>query len=301
MARSPTTVDDARAEVRRLLDDPAVGAGTPALGLLDFDAVLRVPDRALAEHLTRLYASLVLPDPPATTPHQLTLTAVAAGYEVHLDATRLLATPAKSIAFQALVWHANRQAIDHSTGSVLVHASAAARAGTALVMPGPMGAGKSTLVAALVRAGLDYLTDEVVAIDPGSGLVRPYPKYLSLDGDPSGAAPADVRDFLGDSTLLAPDALRPGAAAREPARPRFVVTPRYEPGATATLAPLRPAAALAALAQHSFHLETDPARTLDVLAAVVEESACFELVSGDVPGATRLLLGLVGAEDRVRA
>jgi hypothetical protein len=299
--RSAVTVDDARVTVRRLLDASTVGASTPALGLLDFDVVVRVPEPALAEHLTRLYAPLVLELAPADAAHRLTLTAGATGYEVHLDATRLLATPARSIAFQALLWHANRQAIDRSQASVLVHASAAAHAGTALVMPGPMGAGKSTLVAALVRAGLDYLTDEVVAIDPGSGLVRPYPKYVSLAGDRAADAPAAVREYLGDAALVAPDALRPGAAAREPARPRFVVAPRYEPGATAALAPMRPAAALAALAQHAFHLETDAARTLEVLADLVSGSACFELVSGDVPGATRLLLELVGAGDRVRA
>jgi hypothetical protein len=294
-------VDEAGAEVRRLLDASPVGATTPPLGLLDFGVVVRVPDAALAEHLTRLYAPLVLTEDPANVPHRLTLSATTAGYEVHLDADRLLATPAKSIAFQSLLWHANRQAIDAGRDSVLVHASAAAHAGTALVLPGPMGAGKSTLVAALVRAGLDYLTDEVVAIDPGSGLVRPYPKYVSLAGDPAAAAPEAVREYLGDTSLVAPDALRPGAVAREPASPRVVVTPRYEPGATATLEPLRPAAALAALAQHSFHLETDAARTLAVLGALVQQSACYELVSGDVPGATRLLLELVGAGDRVRA
>jgi energy-coupling factor transporter ATP-binding protein EcfA2 len=260
--------------------------------------VVRVPEPALAEHLTRLYAPLVVDD-RALAPHRLSLTATGTGYEVHLDATRLLATPARSIAFQSLLWHANRQAIDRSRGSVLVHAAAAATGGTAIVLTGPMGAGKSTLVAALVRAGLEYLTDEVVAIDPGSGLVRPYPKYLSLAGTRAADRAAGLREHLGDG-LVAPDDLRPGAAAHGPARPRVVVTPRYEPGATAALEPLRPAAALAALAQHAFHLERDAPRTLSVLAGLVEQSACYALVSGDVPSATRLLLDLVDAGDRVR-
>jgi hypothetical protein len=296
-------MDDARAAVRRLLDTSAAGSATPSLGLLDFDVVVRVPDAELAAHLTHLWRPLVREGGAAADgAHRLTLSETATGYEVHLDATRLLATPAKSIALQSLLWHANRQAIDRSQESVLVHASAAAHAGTALVLPGPMGAGKSTLVAALVRAGLDYLTDEVVAIDPGSGLVRPYPKYLSLDREHGAAPPsAAVRAFLGDTTLVAPDDLRPGAAAREPAQPRLVVNPRYERGATATLTPLRPAAALAALAQHAFHVEADAPRTLEVLGALVEQSRCYELVSGDVPGATRALLDLVGAGDRVRA
>lgn len=288
-----------RAAVRRLLDESTAGASTPALALLDFDVSVRVPEPALAAHLTDLYAPLVR---DGSAEHRLTLTATATGYEVHLDAIRLLATPARSIAFQSLLWHANRQAIERTRDCVLVHASAAASGGTSIVLPGPMGAGKSTLVAALVRAGLDYLTDEVVAIDPTSGLVRPYPKYLSLDGDQAGAAvPESVQAYLGDSTLVAAEALRPGAAAREPARPHVVVTPRYEPGAPATLEPLRPAAALATLAQHAFHLEADPARTLDVLGRLVESAQCWSLVSGDVPSATRVLLELVEAGDRVGA
>jgi hypothetical protein len=293
-------VDDARS-ILCSLDGSAVGARTPPLALLDFDVVVHVPDAALAGHLTRLYEPLAHAEANLEGAHWLTLSAATVGYEVHLDAVRLLRTRAKSIAFQSLLWHANRQAIEHSHDSVLVHAAAAAFAGTALVLPGPMGAGKSTLVAALVRSGLAYLTDEVVAIDPGSGLIRPYPKYVSLAGDRAGAAPPAVREYLGDASLVPPDALRPGAAAREPATPRFVVTPRYEPGATAALEPLRPAAALAALAQHTFHLETDAARSLEVLASVVEQSACYQLVSGDVPSATSLLLHLVGAGDRVRA
>jgi hypothetical protein len=64
---------------------------------------------------------------------------------------------------------------------------------------------------------------------------------------------------------------------------------------------VRPAAGLAALAQHAFHIDADAARTLEVLGALVEQAECYELVSGDVPGATRILLELAGAGDRVRA
>ncbi len=170
-------------------------------------------------------------------------------------------------------------------------------------MPGPMGAGKSTLVAALVRAGLDYLTDEVVAIDPARASSVPYPKYLSLAGGAAAAAPDAVRQYLGDASLVCRERPAPGAAAaREPATPRIVVTPRYEPGATgrARAAPARRRPGRTGPARVPPRDRRADARST-CSARLVEQSACYELVSGDVPGATRALLELVDAGDRVRA
>ena len=171
--------------------------------------------------------------------------ASATGWEVHLDATRLMRTPAPSIAFQPpAVGGQPPGDRPHRRTSVLVHASAAAFAGRRSSMPGPMGAGKSTLAAALVRAGLGYLTDEVVAIDPGSGLVRPYPKYLSL-GPRSRTAAASRRRGSARSSATGsscpPEALRPGAVAGTGMAARRRRAPRTSAGATTELTPLRPA------------------------------------------------------------
>lgn len=283
---------DPRPSVRQLLDLVPPAAETPRLALLDFDVVMRVPDDDLARYLTDLYAPLAA---TGEAEHVLTLSESAGGHTVHLDATRLLETPARSIAFRTLLWEANRQAIDRTRGNVLIHASAAAREGLAVLLPGPMGAGKSTVVAGLVRAGLEYLTDEVVALDPATGRVRPYPKYLSLGASPVAVpdpSPA-VREFVGDQTLVPPDVIRVGAAAREAAVARIVVMPRYQPGTAAALELLRPAEALAALAEHTFHLEEDGPLALAVLASVVEQSRCYRLISGDVDGATRAVLALI--------
>ena len=62
-----------------------------------------------------------------------------------------------------------------------MHASAAVPAisgvaGTGIVaFPASMNSGKSTLVAALVRAGYAYVTDETVAVDPTTLAVTPEP------------------------------------------------------------------------------------------------------------------------------
>jgi hypothetical protein len=50
---------------------------------------------------------------------------------------------------------------------VFVHAGVAAWNGKAIVLPGRSRAGKSTLVAALLRAGATYVSDEYAVITPG--------------------------------------------------------------------------------------------------------------------------------------
>ncbi len=283
---------DPGGEIRRLLDGVPWAGTTSRLALLRFDVELRSTHAGIARLLNELYASLRI---PGTAEHVLSISSSGTRWEVHLDGVRLLRTEAASIALSHLLFEANRQAIDATHDLVLVHASAVVHDGRAVVLPGPMGAGKSTLAAALVQAGLGYLTDELVALDPASGVVIPYPKYLSLGRALAHLAPEvpdEMRAVVGDQHLVAPDAIRPGAVA-PPSAPRIVVAPRYERGASTVLEPLRPAAALSVLAQHAFHLGEDGPRVLSTLATLVEHSSCFTLVSSDVDEARDALLTLV--------
>ncbi len=65
------------------------------------------------------------------------------------------------------------------TGMVAVHAGAVAFGGSAILLPGPSHAGKSTLVAELVRRGCVYFSDEYALIDD-LGLAHPYPRAMML-------------------------------------------------------------------------------------------------------------------------
>jgi hypothetical protein len=66
--------------------------------------------------------------------------------------------------------------------------------GRAMVIPGRSFSGKSCLVAALVRAGASYFSDEYAVIDE-QGLAHPYPKPLSIrgvDGEPTRKTPVEA-------------------------------------------------------------------------------------------------------------
>ena len=63
---------------------------------------------------------------------------------------------------------------------LLVHASAVERGGKAVIMPGDSGSVKSTLAALLAENGWRLLADEFVIIDTTNGLIRPFPRAISL-------------------------------------------------------------------------------------------------------------------------
>lgn len=57
---------------------------------------------------------------------------------------------------------------------LFIHAGAVAFAGRAMILIGHSGAGKTSTVAALVRRGAEYLSDEVALLDPATGTVVPF-------------------------------------------------------------------------------------------------------------------------------
>lgn len=68
---------------------------------------------------------------------------------------------------------------DRSPGRVFIHAGVVRWQGCAIVIPGRSFSGKSTLVAAFIRAGASYYSDEFAVID-FEGFVHPYHRLLSL-------------------------------------------------------------------------------------------------------------------------
>lgn len=84
----------------------------------------------------------------------------------------------------------------HNAPEVLfLHAGAVGFGGRAIVLPGPPGTGKSTLVAALIRAGAEYYSDDYVPLDT-EGRAHPYPMPVRLrdptSGEIVGHSPEDL-------------------------------------------------------------------------------------------------------------
>ncbi len=120
---------------------------------------------------------------------------------------------------------------------LLLHASAVARGGRALIMSGASGSGKSTLAALLGESG-DWrlMGDEFTLLDPASGDALGFPRPVSLKNaaiaemearvDAARFGPLLKGTPKGDIRHMVPraDAL---AAMYEPATPALILFPRF--------------------------------------------------------------------------
>lgn len=198
---------------------------------------------------------------------------------------------------ESLPYLLNRIATD-TVDAVVLHAAGIGTGGHAVALPAQPDAGKSTLVAAFVRRGATYLSDEAIGIGLGSRAVEPYPKRISLDADsvraidgfaPAGAPAADDRWHV-DPRELHPDALITTHAPHSLAR---CVFPSYRPGAVANLEALSPVDAFLALVSNTFNLRATGQRGLATLAQVAQEVPCHRLEHGDVGPAVEAVDALV--------
>jgi len=103
-----------------------------------------------------------------------------------------------------------------AAGLVFVHAGAIAWQGRALVLPGRSRSGKSELVAALVRAGAEYLSDEFAVFDE-EGLVHPYARAIAL------RQPDGTRARISAASLG-------GRVVTRPVPPALIAFLRFAPG-----------------------------------------------------------------------
>ena len=151
---------------------------------------------------------------------------------------------------------------------LFVHAGVVAWGGKAVIIPGRTFSGKSSLVAALVRAGATYFSDEYAVFD-SDGTVYPYAKPLSLrdgEGRPRGTYPVEA---LG------------GRAATEPLPVGMILAARYEAGARWRPRPLSPGRAMLTLLDNTIQVRRQPQAAMQILQGVALSAEAFQSKRGE--------------------
>lgn len=213
-----------------------------------------------------------------------------------LDGEPLLEGPLEQLV-DHLIWHVHNRAYGQCDDLLLVHAGVVAGRGGVVVLPAASGSGKTTLTAGLVAAGLDYLSDEVAAFDPGTTRVVPVPAGLSVKRGSLAALadvltedlPPEVADLLPAGRPVPPAALRTDPLGG-PGRLAAVVTPRYEAGAATRLRECSRATGLFDLAANGFNLASFGRSGFELLAAAVRPARCYRLTIGDLDAAVAAVL-----------
>jgi hypothetical protein len=174
-----------------------------------------------------------------------------------------------------LVEHVGR----NSTGRTFVHAGAVAWRGRAIVLPGNSFAGKSTLVAHLLKLGATYYSDEVALLD-ANGLLHAYPRPLQLRPG-CGLPRASYRRTAEDAHLW------PG---QPPIPIAIVVFSTYSADSPWTLKPLAPGMTVAHGLRFTFSARVSPARAMRAWASAARGAMAWVWKRGDAAVAARLLI-----------
>jgi len=205
-----------------------------------------------------------------------------------LDQLGTRAVADEAAAVEAVLEICNREVLAGCV-DVAVHAGVVARRGRVLAVPAASGGGKTTLVAALLRDGWEYVSDEALVLAPG-GAVRPYAKWLSVHAwtlDRLGLAPPPP----GRQERAVPPS-EVGAVATGPLALAHVLL--VERGPASVLRPAGRAGAAAELLRCSFNHYRDPAGSVARVAAAVAGAQAWRLQVDDPVEASALLSAELG-------
>jgi len=202
-------------------------------------------------------------------------------YQMHADAELVVQTPDREFALAVFESALRSTVSSNAVGWVFVHAGSVAWKGRGIIIPAPSEHGKSTLVAALLRLGATYYSDEFAVLDR-QGRVHAFPKPLSLREE--GALPQ----------RLAANEL--GAAIGSDAIPIAVIAAT----SFAAGAPWPPprgsrAAAVLALLGNTVAARSAPGHTMQVLTRAVKGAVLLE---GTRPEASLVAASLLEIAER---
>ena len=183
-----------------------------------------------------------------------------------------------------------------------LHAACVANGTTGALVAGPSGTGKSTLVLALAKTGLAFLSDDMVFLDHGGSGVEAY-GFSDAIGVTQDTA-ARFQELADLASRLPPTGFRKhlirieerfGIRGADRCRPAFLIFPELAPGHDSALEAMEPQEAWLRLVPDV--LVTHPTATQAHLAAIAEltkQVSCYRLRSGrDVNRSAELIGALL--------
>jgi len=195
---------------------------------------------------------------------------------LYADTERIGRARSARVALDAFESHVQLYVADEARRGVFVHAGVVGWKGRALVLPGESRAGKTTLVAELIRAGATYYSDEYAVLDE-QGRVHPYARRLVVRVD-RGRTRRRVPEWFGART------------GRRPLPVGLVVVSRYRSGGRGHLRQLSAGAGALLLMANTVSARREPARALTALQAVVMRAPVLSCVRGEARETARALL-----------
>jgi hypothetical protein len=257
-----------------LIDTGRGGISFEAFGVTMSVATNR---RAARDRLPEILPPGWRPCPDADAKHRLAIVAEDRGtYAVDDAGVYLFESVTLDTALEILEREVRVRIAREARDRIFIHAGVVGRAGGALLLPGSSFTGKTTLVAALVRAGATYYSDEYAALDD-DGLVHPYAKPLSLRVNDHRHRNHHV-ESLG------------GTAGDRPLPVRAIVVTNYRRAAKWAPKPLSTGDGALALLAHTIPARERPAECLRATRRAAEDAIVVKGDRGEAEDVVPLLL-----------
>jgi hypothetical protein len=194
------------------------------------------------------------------------------------DATEITAESVET-AIPLLQSAIDEAVVGRSSDVAFVHAGVVAIGNAGILLPGLSHAGKSTLVAELVRHGAIYFSDEYAVID-AAGSVHPYPRALMLrNGAP------EQRPVLPEELAVA---VGTGSVS-----PRLILMLRFVEGQEFQVRKINHAEALMILLQSTPQVLADAPHIFGPLGRVAASAVTFSGVRGEASQAAEQIRALL--------
>jgi hypothetical protein len=198
-----------------------------------------------------------------------------------MDIEELLETLTGDLELYVATWARNH---------LFMHAGVVGWRGRAIVLPGRTWTGKSTLVAALLRAGATYYSDDMAVLDC-HGRVHPFARPLSLRNYDREKRTVQVR-------RCGPEEFGSGAG-QTPLPVGVVAITQHQPEGHWRPRRLMPAKAALELMEFVIPVEREPDMVLNALQPVVEHAPVLKGPRGEADEVAHALLSAV--EERMPA
>jgi hypothetical protein len=165
------------------------------------------------------------------------------------------------------------------------HGAAAASAGRAVVIAGPAGQGKSTLVTTLCANGWAYLSDDILPLDMASSQVIPFPQTPAVRIDPGVELPSVRLPELQKADVE----LSPETVCREAMPIAAMVFPTYDRHSPTRISHCPPAEATLELLQHCLNFVNHRETAVCYLSNLLKHLPAFRLTFSNAVLATELI------------
>jgi HprK-related kinase A len=208
-----------------------------------------------------------------------------------VDGRRTFAPYAQGHAFPAMEWGLNWCIATRAHHLLMLHCAVVERDGRAILFPAWPGHGKSTLCTALAFSGWRLLSDEFGLVRPQDGMMLPIPRLIPLKNE-SIAVMARFRpeavmgpSFFGTRKGTVAHVMPPEESirrAQEPAKPSWLIFPRWIAEAPLALEPIPKSQAFLMVATNAFNYEVLDETAFRLVTDMVKVCDCYSLLYSDL-------------------